>query len=119
MKKQIYTVLFVISVISIFLLEDGMIKDFSIARFAPPFIFVSLPFLFASFLGWKRGFTLSIAVSFATLACILFLVKGKGDGWDIIYATFFALFSVSYLIIAAFVNFIVNNFYNKNPPTIV
>jgi hypothetical protein len=100
MKSNIFIGFFILSIIGIFLLEDGMIKNFSISRFIQPFIFVSLPFLFAAFLGWKKGFLISIAISFATAAYIWFLIGGRGDGWGEIYTAFFAMFSVVYLVIA-------------------
>ena len=113
MKNNIFIALFIVSIFGIFLLEDGMIRDFSISRFIQPFIFVSLPFMFAYFLGWKRGFVVSIAISFATAAYIWFLIGGRGEGWGEIYTAFFALFSVAYLVGATVFIAIADLFKNK------
>lgn len=113
MKNNTFIALFVISILGIFLLEDGMIKSFSISRFIQPFIFVSLPFVLAYFLGWKKGFLISIAISFATTAYSWFLIGGRGEGWGEIYVAFFALFSVAYLIGTVVVIAIVDFFKNR------
>lgn len=94
--------LFILSIISIFLFEDSMIKHFSLENFLPLFIFISLPFLLSALLGWKKGFILSIIIS-ALIAIWIITTHSLGDPFILIYTIFFASFSVIYLAVAAII----------------
>jgi glucose-6-phosphate-specific signal transduction histidine kinase len=96
--KKTYLTLFIVSIIAILFLEDGMVTDFSLARFGQPFMFISFPFILALFFGWRKGFLFSVLTSAVTLL-IVSLTSGQRDFWLLAYGAFFASFSIIYLLI--------------------
>ncbi len=117
-SQKILTSLFILSIFAILFGEDGMIKYFSVERFGIPFIFVSFPFLLTYFLGWKRGFIISVLTSGLFLFLVTLYLGGMeaGEGWAFIYNTFFALFSLGYLILSFILSWM---FGSKNNLSIV
>jgi len=113
MRNKVFIILFGLSIVSILayiLLNLGSNTStidylgFSLIV-GTYFVFLSLPFLLAYFLGWGKGFSLSILTSLIALLVVTTYLGGirAGEGWTFVYNTFFALFSVLYLFIASLV----------------
>ncbi|MDP3955023.1 MAG: hypothetical protein Q8Q15_01515 [bacterium] len=122
MKNKIFIVLFVLSSLGILSLESGFLGilfngngygtiSFSISRFGLPFVFVSLPFILAYFLDWRKGFGLSVLISLTTLFMVgVYLGDSSDEGLLFLSSAFLALFSVFYLLVA----FIASIFYKRS-----
>ena len=113
MRNKVFIILFGLSIVSILayiLLNLGSNTStidylgFSLIV-GTYFVFLSLPFLLAYFLGWGKVFSLSILTSLIALLVVTTYLGGirAGEGWTFVYNTFFALFSVLYLFIASLV----------------
>jgi len=111
MRNKVFIILFGLSIVSILayiLLNLGSNTStidylgFSLIV-GTYFVFLSLPFLLAYFLGWGKVFSLSILTSLIALLVVTTYLGGirAGEGWTFVYNTFFALFSVLYLFIAS------------------
>lgn len=107
MNKKYYVYLSLISAILIVLLDDGMLKHFSLFYYSQSFIFISVPFILASIFGWKKGFLLSTAISFILVSVILY-DNNYRDPFISIYTLLFGSFSIMYLLISFAIHYFMN-----------
>ncbi len=134
MKRKYYLYLFFVSMLCIVLFEDSFIfglKSFldgyqnlheyiitSISNFIFPFYFISLPLCLAYFLGWKKGFGLSIITSLIGVLYFYLIMEShpgsENKGYVLLYSIFFACFSFIYLIIFGIVSYFLNKDLKSN-----
>ncbi len=103
--KIMYTSLTIISTLLIVLTFGGISENsVNTIEFLQLFIYVSLPFILACTLGWRKGFLFSLLISTIVLL-VTILTQGTGQDVDFIYSVFFASFSLFYLLIAFVISF--------------